>query len=160
MHWIHLIHKFHNLSWITEINLLFHDHDIVYIYIYIYIQTAIFAVYIYICSAKRALAVRFFTFTFSTVNWRCTLMVQKKNCKMTFMWNDIEIKCICQVLSSVKSRWRRLMGHYRKLMIFTILGTSWLVHQPWFVQAKFLPRETNKVNLTYCCIHSQWACCF
>ncbi len=25
MHWIYLIHKFHNLSWITEINELFHD---------------------------------------------------------------------------------------------------------------------------------------
>ncbi len=25
MHWIHLIHEFHNLSWITEINELFHD---------------------------------------------------------------------------------------------------------------------------------------
>ncbi len=25
MHWIYLIHKFHNLSWITEINKLFHD---------------------------------------------------------------------------------------------------------------------------------------
>ncbi len=25
MHWIYLIHEFHNLSWITEINELFHD---------------------------------------------------------------------------------------------------------------------------------------
>ncbi len=25
MHWIDLIHEFHNLSWITEINELFHD---------------------------------------------------------------------------------------------------------------------------------------
>ncbi len=25
MHWIYLIHNFHNLSWITEINELFHD---------------------------------------------------------------------------------------------------------------------------------------
>ncbi len=25
MHWIYLIHKFHNFSWITEINELFHD---------------------------------------------------------------------------------------------------------------------------------------
>ncbi len=25
MHWIYLIHKFHNLSWITEINELFYD---------------------------------------------------------------------------------------------------------------------------------------
>ncbi len=25
MHWIYLIHKFHSLSWITEINELFHD---------------------------------------------------------------------------------------------------------------------------------------
>ncbi len=25
VHWIYLIHKFHNLSWITEINELFHD---------------------------------------------------------------------------------------------------------------------------------------
>ncbi len=25
MHLIYLIHKFHNLSWITEINELFHD---------------------------------------------------------------------------------------------------------------------------------------
>ncbi len=25
MHWIYFIHKFHNLSWITEINELFHD---------------------------------------------------------------------------------------------------------------------------------------
>ncbi len=25
MHWIYLIHDFHNLSWITEINKLFHD---------------------------------------------------------------------------------------------------------------------------------------
>ncbi len=25
MHWIYLIHEFHNLSWITEINDLFHD---------------------------------------------------------------------------------------------------------------------------------------
>ncbi len=25
VHWIYLIHKFHNLSWITEINKLFHD---------------------------------------------------------------------------------------------------------------------------------------
>ncbi len=25
MHWIYLIHKFHNLSWITEINELLHD---------------------------------------------------------------------------------------------------------------------------------------
>ncbi len=25
MHWIYLIHKFHNLSWITEINELFHN---------------------------------------------------------------------------------------------------------------------------------------
>ncbi len=25
MHWIFLIHEFHNLSWITEINELFHD---------------------------------------------------------------------------------------------------------------------------------------
>ncbi len=48
MHWIYLIHEFHNLSWITEINELFHDILIhwdapvciyiytVYIYIYIY----------------------------------------------------------------------------------------------------------------------------
>ncbi len=25
MHWIYLIHEFHNLSWITEINELLHD---------------------------------------------------------------------------------------------------------------------------------------
>ncbi len=25
VHWIYLIHEFHNLSWITEINELFHD---------------------------------------------------------------------------------------------------------------------------------------
>ncbi len=25
MHWIYLIHEFHNLNWITEINELFHD---------------------------------------------------------------------------------------------------------------------------------------
>ncbi len=25
VHWIYLIYKFHNLSWITEINELFHD---------------------------------------------------------------------------------------------------------------------------------------
>ncbi len=25
MHWIYLIHEFHNLSWITEINELFHN---------------------------------------------------------------------------------------------------------------------------------------
>ncbi len=25
MHWIYLIYEFHNLSWITEINELFHD---------------------------------------------------------------------------------------------------------------------------------------
>ncbi len=25
MHWIYLIHKFHNLSWITKLNELFHD---------------------------------------------------------------------------------------------------------------------------------------
>ncbi len=25
MHWMYLIHEFHNLSWITEINELFHD---------------------------------------------------------------------------------------------------------------------------------------
>ncbi len=25
MHWINLLHEFHNLSWITEINELFHD---------------------------------------------------------------------------------------------------------------------------------------
>ncbi len=25
MQWIYLIHEFHNLSWITEINELFHD---------------------------------------------------------------------------------------------------------------------------------------
>ncbi len=25
MHWIYLIHEFHNLSWITEINILFHN---------------------------------------------------------------------------------------------------------------------------------------
>ncbi len=25
MHWIYLIHEFHNLSWVTEINELFHD---------------------------------------------------------------------------------------------------------------------------------------
>ncbi len=25
MHWIYLIHEFHNFSWITEINVLFHD---------------------------------------------------------------------------------------------------------------------------------------
>ncbi len=25
MHWIYLIHEFHNLSWITEIKELFHD---------------------------------------------------------------------------------------------------------------------------------------
>ncbi len=25
VHWIYLIHEFHNLSWITEINYLFHD---------------------------------------------------------------------------------------------------------------------------------------
>ncbi len=25
MHWIYLIHEFHKLSWITEINELFHD---------------------------------------------------------------------------------------------------------------------------------------
>ncbi len=37
MHWIYLIHEFHNLSWITEINELFH-HILIYwdapIYIY------------------------------------------------------------------------------------------------------------------------------
>ncbi len=59
MHWIYLIHEFHNLSWITEINELFHDILIywdapvyavyIYIYIYIYIYTAyIFLCYIYI----------------------------------------------------------------------------------------------------------------
>ncbi len=46
VHWIYLLHEFHNLSWITEINELFHDILIywdapvyVYIYIYIYIHT-------------------------------------------------------------------------------------------------------------------------
>ncbi len=48
MHWIYLIHEFHNLSWITEINELFHNILIemhlyicicIYIYIYIYIYT-------------------------------------------------------------------------------------------------------------------------
>ncbi len=41
MHWIYLIHEFHNLSWITEINELFYDILIYWdapIYIYIYIQ--------------------------------------------------------------------------------------------------------------------------
>ncbi len=33
VHWIYLIHEFHNLSWITEENELFHD-----ILIYIYIK--------------------------------------------------------------------------------------------------------------------------
>ncbi len=38
MHWIYLIHEFHNLSWITEINELFHDILIYWdapVYIYI-----------------------------------------------------------------------------------------------------------------------------
>ncbi len=48
MHWIYLIHEFHNLSWITEINEIVHDILIywdalvciyIYIYIYIYIHT-------------------------------------------------------------------------------------------------------------------------
>ncbi len=51
MHWIYLIHEFHNLSWITGINELFHDIliywdapvctyiiYILYIYIYIYLS--------------------------------------------------------------------------------------------------------------------------
>ncbi len=46
MHWNYLIHEFYNLSWITEINELFHDiliywdaHTYTYIYIYTYIYT-------------------------------------------------------------------------------------------------------------------------
>ncbi len=66
MHCIYLIHKFHNLSWITEINELFHDILIywdapvyiyiystnvcvcVYIYIYIYLYLVLLCIYIYI----------------------------------------------------------------------------------------------------------------
>ncbi len=41
MHWIYLIHEFHNLSWITEINELFQDILIYFIYysLYRYIYT-------------------------------------------------------------------------------------------------------------------------
>ncbi len=42
MHWIYLIHEFHNLSWITEINELFHD-------ILIYWDAPVYAV----CLSKR-----------------------------------------------------------------------------------------------------------
>ncbi len=56
MHWIYLIHEFHNLSWITEINELFHD-------ILIYWDAPVFfkgTVYIY------------FTRVYSkTDNWNC-----------------------------------------------------------------------------------------
>ncbi len=39
-HWIYLIHEFHNLSWITEINELFHD-------ILIYWDAPVYAIAIY-----------------------------------------------------------------------------------------------------------------
>ncbi len=40
VHWIYLIHEFHNLSWITEINELFHD-------ILIYWDAPVYILYIF-----------------------------------------------------------------------------------------------------------------
>ncbi len=41
MHWIYLIYEFHNLSWIAEINELFHD-------IQIYCDAAVYTVCLYV----------------------------------------------------------------------------------------------------------------
>ncbi len=45
MHWIYLIHKFHNLSWITEINELFHN-------ILIYWDVPVFVTFVYVENVK------------------------------------------------------------------------------------------------------------
>ncbi len=55
MHWIYLIHKFHNLSWITEINELFHDIQIYWdapVYTCKYFQNIGMYVYLYILHNK------------------------------------------------------------------------------------------------------------
>ncbi len=50
MQWIYLIHEFHNLSWITEINELFHN---ILIYrdapVYTYTYTHMYAQYVCMC---------------------------------------------------------------------------------------------------------------
>ncbi len=60
MHWIYLIHEFHNLSWITEINELFHviliywDAPVyvcvcVCVYVYMYILYIYVYMFMYMC---------------------------------------------------------------------------------------------------------------
>ncbi len=61
MHWIYLIHEFHNLSWITEINELFHD-------ILIYWDPPVY-IYIYVCNYTFVMMnLRFSTFNILALN--------------------------------------------------------------------------------------------
>ncbi len=66
MHWIYLIHEFHNLSWITEINELFHD-------ILIYWDAPVYLCTLYIPACFRWWGLFFWIITTGSSKHKCLI---------------------------------------------------------------------------------------
>ncbi len=107
MHWIYLIHEFHNLSWITEINELFHD-------IIIYWDAPVSIISIQ-CKTKvkgrtdstigsNQILSNVVLYCFSWISW----FIQK--CITSYFWSKIACECfICWLLFHLFCNLKKLM---------------------------------------------------